>query len=259
MKDVFPVKPNLLPNTDPRYKKWRKSLFGRGQSWSKGQTKDTNPSLQKTSKTFKDRGIDNFREWRINQIKLGKIIPNPPELKHGAELAEIMGLAIGDGHIQVFPRTEKLTITLDAKYPYLINRTEKLLLSIFRKNPVKAKAKLTNAVQVYVYQKNISSRMSFPPGNRSKITSHIPDWIWEKNEYLLACVKGLFEAEGSLSIHLPTCTYNFQFANSNQHLLAEMKRALELFGLHPEVRPKAVRLRKRHEVQYLEKLMDYHK
>lgn len=255
----FRVLSNVLDHNDIRYLRWRRSLSKRGPSWSKGYTKETNSGLKKMSETFKAKGIDNFKQWRANQIKLGKIIPNPPELSHSAELAELYGLAIGDGHIQIFPRTERLTITLDAKYPYLIERTAGLLFKVFKKRVVKAKAKETNAVQVYIYQKNIAKRMGFPSGNRSQVKKHIPDWIWADNSYLLACVKGLFEAEGSLSIHLPSCTYNFQFSNVNQYLLSEMEIALEMLGLHPEVRPKAVRLRKRHEVQYLEKLIDYHK
>ncbi len=255
----FRVLSNKLDHSDPRYLRWRQSLYQRGAGWSKGQTKESNPALKQMSETFKARGIDNFKQWREKQIKVGKIIPNPPELIKSAVLAELYGLAIGDGHIQVFPRTERLSITLDAKYPYLIERTAEFLWKVFKKKVVRAKAKHTNAVQVYIYQKDIAKRMGFPSGNRSRVRKHIPDWIWKSEEYRLACIKGLLEAEGSLSIHLPTCTYNFQFANFNQYLLKEMKLALEMLGLHPEVRPKAVRLRRRHEVQYLEKLIDYHK
>lgn len=59
----------------------------------------------------------------------------------------------------------------------------------------------------------------------------------------------MFEAEGSLSIHLPTCTYNFQFKNSNQSLLKTVADSLIYLGYHPEIRENAVRLRKKIEVE----------
>lgn len=213
----------------------------------------------KMSKTFRRKKLDNFKSWRDKQIRKGKIISHHPPLQQGVQFAELLGLAIGDGHIEQFPRVEKFSITLDGKYPYLIKRTERLIKKVFGKPPVIAKSKKSNAVSIYFYQKDISRRLGLAVGNRSSVQSHIPAWIWNEKQYLIYCVKGLFEAEGSLSIHLPTCTYNFQFCNTNQYLLREMTRALTELGYHPEVRLKYVRLRKKLEVKSLEKLLDFRK
>jgi hypothetical protein len=64
---------------------------------------------------------------------------------------------------------------------------------------------------------------------------------------LISAIKGLFEAEGSFSIHKKTYTYNFGFSNVNVSLLDEVEKALKILGFHPERRTNAVRLRKKKE------------
>ena len=82
---------------------------------------------------------------------------------------------------------------------------------------------------------------------------HLPEWIWSERRYLIACLKGLFEAEGSYSVHAPTYTYNLSFSNRNRALLDEVERALTFMGFHPERRSYAVRLRKKQEaVRFIE-------
>lgn len=259
MNNPFTIRPNLLPPTDPRYIVWRKSLVNRNSSWSKDKTKETDARLRKMSETFKVRKIDNFKKWRNIQYQKGVFLNNPKPLFLDSDLSQLIGLVIGDGHIQAFPRTEKLSVTLDTKYPNLIENTALLFKKVFNKEPKILKQLNTNCVQVYIYQKYISERIGVPTGNKKHIKRHIPNWIWNERDYLIACLKGLFEAEGSLSIHLPTSTYNFAFSNFNKYLLKEVEDMLVILGLHPEIRPHAIRLRKESEVKYFKELINFQK
>ena len=110
MNKYFTVLPNLLPSGDPRYKKWKESLKKRPAPWCKGFTKETHPSIARMVKTFKARKIDNFKEWREKMKKMGKIPSDYPSFKKNGDLAELIGVILGDGHIAKFPRTEALTI-----------------------------------------------------------------------------------------------------------------------------------------------------
>jgi hypothetical protein len=56
---------------------------------------------------------------------------------------------------------------------------------------------------------------------------------------------------------LPTYTYNFSFDNNNPSLLSEVEKGLRQLGFSPEVRPYAVRLRKKKEVLNFEKLISF--
>jgi hypothetical protein len=85
----------------------------------------------------------------------------------------------------------------------------------------------------------------------------MPSWISKNKIFLINFIRGLFEAEGSLSIHLPTGTYNFAFSNKNKSLLKIVEKSLRLLGYHPEVRPVAIRLRRKAEVERFRQLIQF--
>lgn len=255
----FSIRPNLLPKSDPRYKKWKRSLKKRPPPWNKGKTKDTHPGVKKTAETFKKKKIDNFAKWRNLAKRSGQIPASYPAFLKNERLATLIGLMWGDGNIYKFPRTERLTIALGTDKPELIYYAVLLLEEVFKKKSSIYKPKNSNVVKITIYQKNISKRLKIPSGNRRHAKEGIPPWIWRSKKYLIACLKGLFEADGSLSIHLPTYTYNLSFSNSNERLLKDVQEALVKLKLNPEVRYNAIRLRRKNEVKYFEKLINFRK
>ena len=50
--------------------------------------------------------------------------------------AELLGFYLGDGHISAGPRTQRLRITLDSKYPGIIESAREMLGRCFPSNPV---------------------------------------------------------------------------------------------------------------------------
>ena len=175
------------------------------------------------------------------------------------ELAEYIGVVLGDGNISSFPRTERLIIVGNSNNKGFIERYSSLTKKIFRKTPTVTKILGINAIRISIYQKFISKRLNIPSGNRSKYIFKIPSWIMINNNYVISLLRGLFEAEGSFSIHLPTYTYNFSFSNRNISILDEVERALVLLGFHSERRSDGVRLRKKHEALTFEKLIGFRK
>lgn len=253
----FPVLVQLLPKDDFRHKKWIKSLKKRPPSWNKGKTKETDSRVKKISDTFIRKNLDNFSKWRDEMKRCGKIRSIYPPLNQSSKLAFLIGISLGDGNIQSFPRTDRLLIVLNTKYPKLIEFVAAIMSETFDKEAVVKKVKNSNCKRVWIYQKNISVRLGIPTGDRRKSSIEIPDWIWESKEYLIWYLKGLFEAEGSLCVHLPTCTYNFAFSNRNEKLLENVKKALVKLGFRPEVKNDAIRLRKKAEVECFRKLINF--
>lgn len=253
----FKVIPNLLPKDDPRYKKWRESLKKRPPPWTKGRTKETDPRVKKISDTFKRKKIDNFAKWREEARKKGIIPGSYPQFRQDESLAFLIGMVLGDGSIYKFPRTERLSIALGTDKPDLIRFVENIVEKVFKKKPKIYKSRGVRMVRVSIHQKQISKRLQVPDGNRSDSITGISPWVWKKEKYLIACLRGLYEAEGSLSIHLPTYTYNFSFSNTNKKLLKDVERALKRIGLHPEIRSNAVRLRRKNEVKYFKDLINF--
>jgi hypothetical protein len=224
--------------------------------WNKGLKKFDHQSVLKISQTMRERKIDNFKAWRESQKQKGLSV-NYSILAPSLELAEYIGVILGDGNISRFDRTDRILIVGDYNKISFINRYAKMTELLFLKRPTISRVKGTNTVRISLYQKNIADRLGVPTGNRSKLIFHLPAWIDKDITFLVAFLKGLYEAEGSLSIHLPTYTYNFQFSNKNTSLLLIVEKALKLLGYHPEVRINAIRLRRKLEVESFKQLITY--
>jgi len=80
------------------------------KGWNKGFTKENNQSVLKISQTMRKRKIDNFAKWRESAKKIGLIRSTYPAPRKDGNLAELVGVILGDGHIRKFPRTEELSI-----------------------------------------------------------------------------------------------------------------------------------------------------
>jgi len=252
------LKPNLLPKNDPRYKKWRESLKKRPAPWCKGYTKETHPSVLKISKTFKRKKIDNFKRWRQEAIKLGILKTNYPPLKQNGDLAELIGVVLGDGHIERFPRTESLTIACNSNNLGFINRYARLITKLFHKPPYIAKVNQSGScTRIRIYQKQISRRLGIPTGNRSEREISIPRWILKNRNFLLRYLRGLYEAEGSFCVHKPTYTYKFLFSNRNESLLRNVYKGLKILGFHPHISKYKIQISKKEEVYKIKDLIKF--
>jgi hypothetical protein len=245
-----------LPHNDLRYKKWRESLKKRPAPWSKGFTKETHPSILKISKTFRNNKIDNFRKWRDRMKKIGKIKSNYPPLKQNGDLAELIGVALGDGNIFKFPRAEAFTIASNAKNRGFIKRYSLLIEKIFFKKPTINKPN-RGCVRIRLYEKNISKRLNFPTGSRKNKNTKIPFWILENKEYLIRYLRGLYEAEGSFCVHKPTYTYKFLFSNRNKSLLRNVYKGVKILGFHPHKSKYQVQISKKKEVYLMKDLIKF--
>jgi len=250
------ISPNLLPKNDPRFRKWKKSLKKRPAPWCKGYTKETHPSVLKISNTFKKKRIDNFAKWREEMKRIGKIKSSYPSLQQNGDLAELIGVSLGDGNIFKFPWTEALTIAGNAKNKGFIQRYSLLIQKIFSKKP-KINKPYGGCVRIRLYEKNISKRLNFPTGSRKNQNTKIPFWILKNRDYLIRYLRGLYEAEGSFSVHKPTYTYKFLFSNRNKSLLHNVYQALKMLGFHPHKSEYRIQISKREEVYRIKDLIKF--
>lgn len=250
--------PSLLPKTDKRYKKWLKSLKKRPPSWSKGYTKENHSSVAKISETFKKKKIDNFKVWRLQMVKEGKFSNFPKKLKKTKELAELIGVILGDGNIHKFPRTEALTIASNAKNLGFVNRYADLIYKIFSKKPTINKP-ARGCIKIRIYQKYLSTRLGIPCGNRSKLKIELPNWILKDKDNLIAYLRGLYEAEGCFCVHKPTYTYKFLFSNKNEYLLNNVYNGLKILGFHPHRSQYQIQISRKEEVYKVIDLLSFRK
>jgi hypothetical protein len=95
-----------------------------------------------------------------------------------ADYAELLGLYLGDGHISPMPRSERLRLSLDAKYPGIVADSEALLRRVFPECRVgRVVADGGSTVVLWVYHRHLSSL--FPqhgPGKKHERPIELEPW-----------------------------------------------------------------------------------
>lgn len=177
----------------------------------------------------------------INNVKDIKIP------KESVELAEFIGIILGDGCISRYYKPGKCAYAAvriaghaEKDYDYLVNYVKPLIEKLFDiKVSVKRHSDL-NKKTIYLIIYGIKlidflKEMGLKSGNKIQNQTTIPKWIFSDDEYLKACVRGLYDTDGSLYELLPHWPGLFQlnFDNYNITLLKDMRKALIQLDFHP--------------------------
>ena len=183
--------------------------------------------------------------------------PEYKEFIRDGDLAELIGVILGDGHIQKFPRTERLLIFSNSNNPGFITRYTELVRNTFGKEPYVYKQKDKNCIRISIYEKYISERLGVPSGARKELTILLPEWIKVNQAYQIRFLRGLYEAEGWLCYHPPTYTHKLAFTNLNQSLNAIVYSLLVGLEFHPHTTYDTVQVSRKAEVQNLKDLLQF--
>lgn len=229
------------------------------KAWNKGLTKFNNNSVKKISETMKRKKLNNFLTWQKKQVATGKIISTYPELIKNGDLAELIGVTLGDGHICVYPRTEELRIVSNANNPGFVKRYSTLIENVFGKKAYIVPSKTSKCIKVGLYQKHISKRMDISSGARGALTISVPEWILENKDYIVRYLRGLYEAEGSFCIHEKTYTHKLLFSNVNESMLDNVYNLMVMLGFHPHRSLYQIQLSKKDEVYKAKDLLEFRK
>lgn len=203
------------------------------------------------------KSIDNFAQWRKQARHSGLVKSTYPTFRKNGDLAELTGVILGDGNIGVFPRSEVLRIVANANNQGFIDRYTRLVEKAFRKKPHVKKRTYSEAVNITVYEKFISKRLLIPSGARGNILIQVPDWIVKNKEMTIRFLRGLYEAEGSYSVHTPTYTYKMFFSNKNLSLLDIVFRLVKGLGFHPHRSADKIQISRKEEVQKFKNLIEF--
>ena len=171
--------------------------------------------------------------WRLQEISYPS---------YCSELAELVGIMLGDGSIYGSTRNNKLvthqvTIVGDSvkDRDYLTKYVTYLFQYLFGIQPSYYYSKCSNALYVKVrYKKLLEYLLSIGLkfGNKIKSQVTIPNWIWQDDNYLRACIRGLYDTDGSIYELLPHWPGLFQlsFDNRNMTLLQDVRKVLLHLG-----------------------------
>ncbi len=120
---------------------------------------------------------------------------------YSERLAELTGILLGDGHIA---NTQIVIYINSSETPY-IKHIEKLLKKLFDSASHKSKTSSKRVQKQHVVDIRLNSievvkyflKMGFVH-NKTDSQIDIPKWINSKRKYQLACLRGLFDTDGSI-------------------------------------------------------------
>lgn len=179
--------------------------------------------------------------------------------KHSKSLAELIGVVLGDGNIFTYERCQRLTISCDGSYTAYVKRIKYLVRDVFKKEPSVIRRTKANCYDIYLYMQDIDKALNLKAGNKIKNKVEIPNWILAKKEFLIRCLKGLFETDGNFSKNKKFYVQFIEFENKCPELRLSVYKAMKDLGYNPQLGSRYVRLARRKEVFDFTKRISYFK
>lgn len=178
-------------------------------------------------------------------------------LSKDKNLAELIGIILGDGNLYKHARTESLRVICNSKDVSYIKHIADLIKDVFQKVPSLIKRKNENVIVVSLYQCKISKRLGLPEGNKINNNIGIPQWVLFNRCYIYKCLKGLFETDGCFVENKENYTRVIEFKNNCTRLKTDVYNSLIKLGFRPQIGSNYVRLAKKEEVYNFKKLIDF--
>lgn len=177
---------------------------------------------------YKNKSISEFHLIRLkNILNLGEIslerieiynsqnlgenaVPKKIEIPNKSQkLAEFVGIMLGDGCVTECYSNEKRQHFYAARvsghseddFIYLTQYVANLMNELFRSTPSYYKLRhekeinlCFNGIEIVRFLNSIGLKS----GNKKENNQGIPDWIFEKKEYMVSCLRGLIDTDGSV-------------------------------------------------------------
>ena len=162
------------------------------------------------------------------------------------ELAEFYGIMLGDGNSykRSFYNSRKdksgtysIKIVGDSvkDKDYLFNYVKCLIDNLFDINSKIGKFNSSNAIFVQangIELVNFLETKGFKPGNKITNQLIIPEWIKKEYNYLRACLRGLYDTDGSVYKITNQNSHQICFTNYNLTLLKDVRDSLLRLGIN---------------------------
>lgn len=175
------------------------------------------------------------------QIKGGKMSKRKERMPHilvnaySNELAEIIGIMLGDGNIWERKGFYYVRIAGHSKNDreYLLKHVKPLFKNIFNIKMGIYKHKSNNELFLTKGSKDLVFTLKYyglKSGDKIKKGNRIPKWIFESDDYIKACIRGLIDTDGTV-LPITGRPYSYiWFTSGNYHLREDFENAMKKLG-----------------------------
>lgn len=186
------------------------------------------------------------KKWQEWWEKEGRLKPssitNPLPFKKprfSKELAEFVGIVLGDGGISKNQITITLNRVTDKEYFKFVQKlTAKLFdIPIGTYSDVRSLARRIVLSRTALVAYLTSSSIGLKKGNKVRQQVDIPQWIKENQQYSAACVRGLIDTDGCTIIHRYVskgkeyCYKKVSFTSRSYPLIQSVSSILSSIGI----------------------------
>ncbi|MFZ6035181.1 MAG: LAGLIDADG family homing endonuclease [Patescibacteria group bacterium] len=173
------------------------------------------------------------------------------------ELAELIGILIGDGGITKYQVTVSLNYFKDDVYSEFVKN---LFQKVFDAKVSINKSQSRSLISILASGKQFVSHLEYlglPIGNKIKHKIDIPQWIKDNMFYRRACIRGIFDTDGSIYFdrhkngEVFYKSLNIAFTSASPKLLNSIHEFLMAEGFGPTLSSnKSIRLRNGKDISY---------
>jgi hypothetical protein len=120
--------------------------------------------------------------------------------RKSTQLAEFIGIVLGDGSITKYQVTISMNSISDISYGTFV---QKLILRLFKISPRVSIVK-KNTLQVVVTSRNLVEflfKCGLKQGDKVAQQIDIPKWIMGNRDFRINCLRGLFDTDGGIYFH----------------------------------------------------------
>lgn len=182
---------------------------------------------------------DNWGRIKGGKLSKGstKIVTTPEESE---KLAEFIGIMLGDGNLTKIKGYKigvySIRIVGDSRFDryYLINFVKPLIEELFEIKVNLYKIKKENGLNVNAYGLNLVNFLEekgLKAGDKIRSQVTIPNWIKNNNLYLRACLRGLYDTDGSVYKLTNQNSHQISFRNYNYTLITDVRESLLSLGI----------------------------
>lgn len=167
------------------------------------------------------------------------------------KFAELVGILLGDGHLSKYKFQIVITLNSDLEKEY-VTFIYALLKDLFKIEPKIRFFRNKKAIQIGLNSKIIFNLLNRDVGipscrRKTKPNNKIPDYIFNNKKLLKACIRGLFDTEGSLSIRHHKAI-RLSIFNNSPFLLKSIYVGLKNLGFNAILKTRSVRLNRTSEI-----------
>jgi hypothetical protein len=166
------------------------------------------------------------------------------EPRESKELAELFGIILGDGHLEMPGKNNKnrsyavkIAGHLEEDKNYLSNYVSNIIQKLFREKPSIKKAEKYNTLFLVIHGKKLIEFLNekgLHSGNKKHNNQGIPDWIKRNKEYVASCIRGLVDTDGSIhQISKKNKNLRISYTSYIPNLLKDTRESFIRIGYNP--------------------------